>query len=80
MGNTNPSYITNTPVPMYDLNAAQQWMNGPGNSDKLHQANDTFFNSYTNLKNEYSKYINETPSENLTNTYIGNVINGITRN
>jgi hypothetical protein len=67
MGNLPQTYVTNVPIPMYDLNAAQQWMNGPGNSDKLHQANNTFFNTYNSFKSQYSKYINEATTEQLIN-------------
>ncbi len=73
MGNNIPtkSYIKQTPIPLYDLNAAQQWMNSPGNTDKLHKANDDFFESYNNFKTNYSRFMVTDSNPILTRSYIG---------
>jgi hypothetical protein len=75
MGNSQPSYIKNPPVPLYNLESAQQWLDGPGGSDKLHQANDDFFTSYQNFTTGFSKFMND--DNLLTNTHINNASSGV---
>ncbi len=82
MGNVPaPSYIrTALPRPMYDLNSANEWMNGAGGSDRLHIANEDFFSSYNLFVDSYSQLLRDNSSTNrLNNIYIGNKTDGVTK-
>jgi hypothetical protein len=79
MGNTQKSYVKDAPIPMYNLSAAQQWMNAPSTSisDKLHSANSDFITSYNDFKTTFSTLMIIDSNPIINNSNIGKADTGV---